>query len=51
MISFAQLLAIISKMEAGRTEIAEEASMQSFMDKLVYYTNPGEWIFDFDCLF
>ena len=21
------------------------------MDKLVYYTNPGEWIFDFDCLF
>lgn len=51
LLTFAQTMAIVSRMEATRTKISGEEEMQTFMDTLIYYTNPGEWLFDFDCLF
>lgn len=36
-------------MEQTRTKNSNEAEMTSFFDKLLYFVNPGEWIFDFDC--
>mmetsp|Transcript_8885 Transcript_8885/g.10904 ORF Transcript_8885/g.10904 Transcript_8885/m.10904 type:complete len:186 (+) Transcript_8885:2389-2946(+) len=51
LLTFGQTLFIISKMEQTRTKNLTEASMTSFLDTLIFYLNPGEWIFDFDCLF
>lgn len=49
MMTFSQNLYILAKMEQTRTKNHNEAKMTSFFDKLLYFVNPGEWIFDFDC--
>ena len=50
MMTFGQTLLILSKMEQTRTKKFIEADLTSLIYQLVYYVNPGEWLFDFDCL-
>ena len=50
LLTFFQTMSIVSKMEGTRNKFGTEAEMQSTMDAILYYANPGEWLFDFDCL-
>jgi len=51
LLTFIQTMTIVSKMEATRTKVEKEADMQDTMDSMLYWMNPGEWLFDFECLF
>ena len=45
-----QTLSILKKFEPTETKIGGELALQTFMDKLIFFTQPQEWIYDWECL-
>lgn len=50
LLTFTQLMTILSKMDNMSSKNLGELSLQQLLDKLLYYVCPEQWIFDFDCL-
>ena len=45
-----QMIAILNKMETTSTKRGGEAIIQTFLDRLLHFLQPENWVMDFDCV-